>query len=246
LQCAHGIKPRTLLLMLLQRAFLVVKTCDPLATSVTCSTKIVKWALITTPNHMTAPWPGFFQLHARSGWSILPFHQYISYPYEDDHSAIPLCANTMPFDIIVPSKGDAEELASLHITAMDANLLMHAQFPNDAARQFFHSWLCKDTQDHIANDNMGVLIAQDSDTGKIASFVKWNAQRPNENEEHEPDENIPECCRREYLDTYAELTKKARRQVLGDQPHYRKSLTHSLHFCLARSGTGQASLLDLP
>ena len=142
----------------------------------------------------------------------------------------------MPFDIIVPSRGDAAGLASLHIAAMDANLLMHAQFPNDEARQFLHSWLCEDTQHHIANDNTGVLIARDADTGRIASFVKWNVQRPNEKEEQEPDENIPECCRREYLDSYAELTKKARREVLGDQPHYRKSLTHSLHFTSREAG----------
>lgn len=145
-----------------------------------------------------------------------------------------LCTTNMPFNIAIPSNNDAVELANLHLAAMDANLLMDAQFPNDDARRFLHAWLCNDTKHHIANDSMGVFVARDVDTGKIASFVKWNVQRPNgadHGQQPDEDDHVPECCRREYLDSYAELTKKARRQLLGDRPHYRKSLTQILCIC---------------
>ncbi|KAK7421513.1 hypothetical protein QQZ08_009928 [Neonectria magnoliae] len=137
----------------------------------------------------------------------------------------------MAFDIVVPSENDTEDVASTHLAAMDSNLLMHAQFPNTESLDFLRGWLRKDTLDHIAADNKGVLIARDPETGNMAGFVKWNTQRqrrPGDKEEEEHEDKFPACCRQEYLDSYAELTKEARRKVLGDRAYYRKSLTHSL------------------
>ncbi|KAH7151841.1 hypothetical protein B0J13DRAFT_250040 [Dactylonectria estremocensis] len=147
----------------------------------------------------------------------------------------------MAFDIVVPSGDDALEMASTHLAAMDANLLMHAQFPNAESREFLRDWLRKDTLDHIADNDKGVLIARNTDTGEIASFVKWNVQRQRRSGDKdggEHEEEIPECCRREYLDSYAELTKKARRNVLGDGAHY-----HVTYLCTHPewSGRGAAS-----
>ncbi|KAK7415279.1 hypothetical protein QQX98_006028 [Neonectria punicea] len=148
----------------------------------------------------------------------------------------------MAFDIVVPSENDAADVASTHLAAMDPNLLMHAQFPNTESLDFLRGWLRKDTLDHIAGDNKGVLIARDTETGKMVGFVKWNTQRqrrPGDKEEEEHEEEFPACCRQEYLDSYAELTKEARRKVLGDRAHYRKSLTHSLtRLTGKRSGSG--------
>ncbi|KAI5467724.1 hypothetical protein BGZ63DRAFT_345941 [Mariannaea sp. PMI_226] len=133
----------------------------------------------------------------------------------------------MAFRIAVPSSKDLTDVASTHLAAMDPNLLMHAQFPNDEARQFLREELCRDTLAHSVRNNMGVLVARDVTTGKIASFIKWNVQRPsgdgdsNGDGSKEPDEQIPDCCRREYLDSYAELCKQARHRVLGSQSHYR-------------------------
>ncbi|KAF7545890.1 hypothetical protein G7Z17_g8824 [Cylindrodendrum hubeiense] len=149
----------------------------------------------------------------------------------------------MAFDIVVPSENDAPEVASTHLAAMDANLLMHAQFPNAESREFHREYLRKDTLDHIADEDKGVLIARNTDTGKIASFVKWNVQRLRRSEdkdEEEHHEEVPECCRREYLDSYAELTKKARRNVLGDRAHY-----HVTYLCTHPEWSGQGAASGL-
>ncbi|KAH7013452.1 hypothetical protein EDB80DRAFT_372576 [Ilyonectria destructans] len=149
----------------------------------------------------------------------------------------------MTFEILVPSENDASEVASTHLAAMDANLLMHAQFPNAKSREFLGEYLLKDTLAHIADDDKGVLISRSTDTGKIASFIKWNVQRqrrPDDKDEEEHDEEIPECCRREYLDSYAELTKKARRNVLGDRAHY-----HVTYLCTHPEWSGQGAASGL-
>ncbi|KAM5348723.1 hypothetical protein ACJ41O_008546 [Fusarium nematophilum] len=129
----------------------------------------------------------------------------------------------MAFEIVVPSEKDAPDMASTHLAAMDANLLMHAQFPNAESREFLRSWLCKDTLEHIRSADKGVLIARDTETGKIASFVKWAIQRQTRQGDNEEPEEFPACCRREYLDSYAALTKDARVRVLGIKPHYHVS-----------------------
>ncbi|KAF4978789.1 hypothetical protein FZEAL_4903 [Fusarium zealandicum] len=129
----------------------------------------------------------------------------------------------MAFEIAVPSEQDAPSTASTHLTAMDANLLMHAQFPTAESRDFLRNWLCRDTLNHVSSSDKKVLISRDTETGRIASFIKWSIQRQirlrgNEDESHE--EELPACCRQEYIGSYAALTKDARIKVLGDQPHY--------------------------
>lgn len=127
----------------------------------------------------------------------------------------------MSFEIVVPSENDAPSMASVHLDAMDPNLLMHAQFPNTESLEFLRGWLCRETLDHVRSDDKGVLIARDTDTGKILSFVKWAIHGLRQTRSELEDE-FPACCRREYLDSYAALTKEARVKVLGDKPHYRE------------------------
>jgi hypothetical protein len=131
----------------------------------------------------------------------------------------------MAFEIVVPSEQDAPGVASTFFSAMDINLLMHAQFPNPESKEFMRNWLLKDVMDHVQSADKGILVARDSETGKIASFAKWNIQRQSRQEENEDqdDEEFPDFCGRQYLGPYAALTKSKRDKVLGDKTYYRKS-----------------------
>ncbi|CAF3538757.1 hypothetical protein FGSG_09523 [Fusarium graminearum PH-1] len=128
----------------------------------------------------------------------------------------------MAFEIIVPSEKEVPGVADTFFAAMDINLLMHSQFPTPKSKEFMYGWLLKDTMDHIQSADKGVLVARDPETGKIASFAKWNIQRQprlGEEEDHD-DEEFPDYCRRQYLGPYAALTKSKRDKVLGEKPYF--------------------------
>lgn len=131
----------------------------------------------------------------------------------------------MSFEILVPSEREAPGVTDTFFAAMDINLLMHAQFPNPESKEFFRGWLFRDTMDHVKSVDKGVLVARDPETGKIASFAKWNVQRQprsREMEEEADDDEFPDFCRRQYLGPYADLTKSKRDKVLGDKTYYRE------------------------
>ncbi|KAM0201109.1 hypothetical protein ACHAPA_002280 [Fusarium lateritium] len=148
----------------------------------------------------------------------------------------------MAFEIVVPSEQDAPGVASTFFSAMDINLLMHAQFPNPESKEFMRNWLLKDVMDHVQSVGKGILVARDSETGKIASFAKWNIQRQSRQEENEDqdDEEFPDFCGRQYLGPYAALTKSKRDKVLGDKTYY-----HVTYLCTDPEfqGRGTASAL---
>jgi hypothetical protein len=132
----------------------------------------------------------------------------------------------MAFEIVVPSEKEAPGVADTFFAAMDINLLMHAQFPTPKSKEFMHGWLVKDIMDHVQSTDKGVIVARDPETGKIASFAKWNIQRQPRlgEEEGSDDEEFPDYCRRQYLGPYAALTKSKRDKVLGETPYYREFL----------------------
>ena len=134
----------------------------------------------------------------------------------------------MAFKIVVPSIDDASIVANTHLRAMDSNELLLAKFPDAECWSFLREWLRKDTIEHITDGkDKCILVARDTKTGQITSFVKWLIQRPKESPD-DPDaeeEQWPATCRTQYLDTYTTLTKEARKELMGDQPYYRESLT---------------------
>ncbi|KAF5261180.1 hypothetical protein FOXYS1_8143 [Fusarium oxysporum] len=149
----------------------------------------------------------------------------------------------MSFEILVPSEREAPGVTDTFFAAMDINLLMHAQFPNPESKEFFRGWLFRDTMDHVKSVDKGVLVARDPETGKIASFAKWNVQRQprsRETEEEADDDEFPDFCRRQYLGPYADLTKSKRDKVLGDKTYY-----HVTYLCTDPkfNGRGAASTL---
>ena len=127
----------------------------------------------------------------------------------------------MAFDIISAVEGDAAEVADVHIKAMNDNALLHAQFPNAESLAFLRTWLVADTIQHVRDGKKGVLVAKGE---RFASFVKWEVRggKTSETDQTAHTEDWPSCCRAEYLDPYADLTAKVRKEVMGDSSYYRK------------------------
>ncbi|KAL6882789.1 hypothetical protein HDV57DRAFT_458624 [Trichoderma longibrachiatum] len=125
----------------------------------------------------------------------------------------------MALIVCTPSEADAPAISDVHLRAMDANLLTHAQFPSPEGLRFFHGWLARDTVGHLRDggSSKGVLVAREEGTGRVVSFVKWLVHRPgrDEGKKGEEEEEWPDVARREYLDPYAELTGRVREGVLG-------------------------------
>ncbi|KAJ4266388.1 hypothetical protein NW762_004372 [Fusarium torreyae] len=83
----------------------------------------------------------------------------------------------------------------------------------------------RNTMDHVQSVDKGVVVARESEVGKIASFVGWNIQRQmrqGENEDHH-DEEFPDCCGHEHPVPCVALSKRKRDKTLGDKTYYRVS-----------------------
>ncbi|KAH6610604.1 hypothetical protein Trco_000624 [Trichoderma cornu-damae] len=152
----------------------------------------------------------------------------------------------MALAVCTPSEAEAPAVSTVHLRAMDGNLLTHAQFPSPEGLRFFHAWLERDTLGHIRDGDKGVLIAKDDGTGEVVSFVKWVVHRPGEEEEKEKEERQvkeewPEVARKEYLDPYAALTERVRVRAVGEAAAY----YHPTYLCTdpCWAGRGAASLL---
>ncbi|PNY27458.1 Uncharacterized protein TCAP_02614 [Tolypocladium capitatum] len=127
----------------------------------------------------------------------------------------------MGFDVGVPSADEAPAVSDVHLAAMDANLLTHAQFPSPAARAFFRAWLARNTLQQARDADKGVLVARDAESGAVVSFVKWLVHAAGGGEAAARDlEGWSDECGRRFLDSYAELTEGVRRQVMGQRPYY--------------------------
>ncbi|PHH87576.1 hypothetical protein CDD83_8677 [Cordyceps sp. RAO-2017] len=127
----------------------------------------------------------------------------------------------MGFDIIIPSADDAPAVSDIHLRAMDANLLTHAQFPGPAARDFLRGWLTRNTLQHARDADKGVLVARDALTGELASFVKWLVHPPGGGEVSARDlEGWSDVCATEVIQSYGQLTERAREQALGKKAYY--------------------------
>ncbi|EHK24927.1 uncharacterized protein TRIVIDRAFT_29898 [Trichoderma virens Gv29-8] len=148
----------------------------------------------------------------------------------------------MSLIICAPSEAEAPAVSTVHLRAMDENLLTHAQFPSPEGLQFFHSWLERNTLEHLRDGDKGVLVAKDGETGEVVSFVKWLVHRPGEGEQqHQVEEEWPDVARGEYLDPYAALTERVRNRAVGEEAAY----YHPTYLCTDPrwAGRGAASLL---
>ncbi|KAL5083096.1 hypothetical protein Trisim1_002188 [Trichoderma cf. simile WF8] len=148
----------------------------------------------------------------------------------------------MSLILCTPSETDVSAVSTVHLRAMDENLLTHAQFPSPEGLQFFHGWLERNTLEHLRDEDKGVLVAKDGETGEVVSFVKWLVHRPGEGEQEQvEEEEWPDVARAEYLDPYAKLTERVRDRAVGEAAAY----YHPTYLCTDPrwAGRGAASLL---
>lgn len=84
----------------------------------------------------------------------------------------------MTLDIVISPAKDAPEMATVHLAAMDDNMLMHAKFHDDECRRRLRDSVeKKKALDHLNHEIKGVLVALDLEAGEIARFVKWIVQQ---------------------------------------------------------------------
>ncbi|KAK3937857.1 hypothetical protein QBC46DRAFT_266570 [Diplogelasinospora grovesii] len=148
------------------------------------------------------------------------------------------------FDVSRPSEDDADRIAEIHLLAMDANPLLHVQFPTpeslEAARQFLKAYTIKQLGDPAS----GALVARDPETGVIASFAKWDlpSQEPGDDVNKLESGHVQDIvgCRREFLDGYAKLAEAAKGRSFGDRPCYQLTFVCTDPAC---QGQGAGSML---
>ncbi|KAL7946518.1 hypothetical protein V8C42DRAFT_320886 [Trichoderma barbatum] len=147
----------------------------------------------------------------------------------------------MALIIYTPSEAEAPAVSTVHLRAMDENLLTHAQFPSPEGLKFFHAWLERNTLEHLRDGDKGVLVAKDGETGEVVSFIKWLVHRPGEEGDQPVEEEWPAVARGEYLDPYAALTERVRNRAVGEETAY----YHPTYICTDPrwAGRGAASLL---
>ncbi|GAO16304.1 hypothetical protein UVI_02016910 [Ustilaginoidea virens] len=130
------------------------------------------------------------------------------------------------FNIVIPLEDDAPIISDIHLRAMNDNLLTHAQFPTPQALEYFRSWITKNTAEHIADADKGVLVATDPTTGEIASFIKW-LEYGADGESASAEDEWPEFCGRQIIQEYTAIAADARKKTLGGSGYCRKFLPTS-------------------
>ncbi|KAK0641189.1 acyl-CoA N-acyltransferase [Cercophora newfieldiana] len=128
------------------------------------------------------------------------------------------------FTIARPSPADAERIGEIHISAMMANPLLHAQFPTPESIVAMREFLSRYTAAQLESATSGVLVAMEQGTGTIVGFAKWDSPSHREEVKLESGElqDVPGCCR-EYLDGYVTLSEAAMRRCFGKRDCYRLS-----------------------
>ncbi len=129
------------------------------------------------------------------------------------------------FRIAAATEDDAARIAAIHVAAMDANPLLHAQFPTPeslaALREFLRTYTIEQLPDHRS----GVLVARDPDSAEIAAFARWDYPLSSENapaKVETTDIQRIEGCRLEYLESYAAAATEAKKRCFGERLCYSK------------------------
>ncbi|UNI18236.1 hypothetical protein JDV02_004515 [Purpureocillium takamizusanense] len=137
------------------------------------------------------------------------------------HPSGQLLGIEMAFDIVDPTPEQAPAVSTVHLQAMTNNALTQAQFPGEAAAKYFHRWLARNTLQHVRDANKGTLVARVSETGEVAGFIKWLVHEAGSNEAAAKDlESFSKPSNTELMDSYGELTERARREAMGAKPYY--------------------------
>lgn len=128
------------------------------------------------------------------------------------------------FTIFRPRPADAARIAEIHLAAMDANPLLHAQFPTPESLRAAKQSLTEYATSQLASAVSGVLVAQDDENGTIVGFAKWESPFHREDVKLESgDLQEVQGCRREFLNRYVALAEEAMARSFGKKACYRLS-----------------------
>ena len=120
---------------------------------------------------------------------------------------------------------DVDRIASVHLSAFDSNVLLHAQFPTPASLAFLHSLLSQELLHTIQNvqaAGKAVMVVRDTEAeNQIIGFAKWDLPSVS-NKEYHAGVTWHMDVRQEFLDVYYEKAERAKARVIGDKSCYRK------------------------
>lgn len=136
------------------------------------------------------------------------------------------------FVVTRPQEADAPRIAEIHLAAMDANPLLHAQFPAPDSREALRRFLEEYAAEELRDPASGVLVAREPDTGAIAGFAKWNSPSHPESVKLESgDMRTLEGCQPEFLDGYVALAEEAKKRCFDEGGCYCMSHQPFPFFC---------------
>ncbi|TVY42845.1 Allophanate hydrolase [Lachnellula subtilissima] len=119
---------------------------------------------------------------------------------------------------------DVDRIASVHLSAFDSNVLLHAQFPTPASLAFLHSLLSQEllhTIQNVQTAGKAVMVVRDTDAeNEIIGFAKWDLPSVS-NKEYHAGVKWHMDVRKEFLDVYHEKAERAKVRVIGDKSCYR-------------------------
>jgi hypothetical protein len=125
------------------------------------------------------------------------------------------------FVVTRPQEADAPRIAEIHLAAMDANPLLHAQFPARDSLRALQRFMEDYALEQLRNPATGFLVARDPETDVVAGFAKWDSpSHPADVKLESGDLRYLEGCRREFLDGYASLAEEAKKRCFGEQACY--------------------------
>ncbi|MCJ1329412.1 hypothetical protein MMC10_006092 [Thelotrema lepadinum] len=153
----------------------------------------------------------------------------------------------MPLVLCPASRSDAEKIASIHMTAFESNVMLHAQFPTPAAREGLQRSVKAKAIADIDDARTTVLVVRDLSEaeqrrqskdgyleqgvderkeggveGQVIAFAKWSHPVPEDEEYSEPEWVWKEEANLKMIDKWTKRTEEAQENAVGRTPCYRK------------------------
>ncbi|KAL8392891.1 hypothetical protein RB595_002907 [Gaeumannomyces hyphopodioides] len=136
----------------------------------------------------------------------------------------------MELELSAPTADDCRRMAEIHVRAMDANPLLHAQFPTAESIRRLEVFLVDHYESIVAARSPGrsrVLVARHLPSRQIISFAAWDVPAEEGTGEVAEEEKLEsgditklEGCQKQYLKSYAALSAGAAVEALKGEKCY--------------------------
>ena len=135
----------------------------------------------------------------------------------------------MALSLLIAEESHADRIATIHMAAFGANVLLQAQFPTPAIRQELKKCIAEKAVEDIRDPKTAVTIIQYQD--QIISFAKWHLPILESEAYIEPLWRWPEGTNFSILEEWGEKVEMAKQTNMGkNMPCYRKLSNISLFF----------------